>query len=185
MARLTYTMLASLDGFVTDEAGNFDWAAPTDEVHAFVNDLERSVGTYLYGRRMYETMAAWQTLDSDPGTPPVIRDFAQLWRGANKVVFSRTLESVSTPRTTLVREFDPLAIRELKTHATRDLSIGGPDLAGQALRAGLVDELGVLVVPYLAGGGHPWLPRGLSLRLQLLDHRRFADGTAYLRYAVT
>jgi dihydrofolate reductase len=179
MARLIYSAIASLDGYVSDQQGNFDWARPDEEVHAFVNDLERSVGTYLYGRRMYETMVVWETM-ADPD--PVMRDFAQIWKTAEKVVYSRTLENVSSARTRIERAFDPEAVRALKASAERDLGVGGADLAGQALAAGLVDELQLLVSPIVVGGGTRWLPDGVRLPLVLAEQRRFANGTLYLSY---
>jgi dihydrofolate reductase len=183
MAKLIYSALASLDGYVADADGNFDWAAPDEEVHAFVNDLERPVGTHLYGRRMYETMAVWETM-SLSGEPDVMRDFAAIWRAADKIVFSRTLESVSTPRTRLERELDPGAVRELKAQAERDVSIGGPDIAGQALAAGLVDELQLFLTPVVVGGSKHSLPTTSRVDLELRDLRRFGNGTVYLRYSV-
>jgi len=172
----------SLDGYIADESGNFDWAAPDEEVHRFANDLERNIGTNLYGRRMYETMRYWQTGGDDDD---VTREFAALWRATDKVVYSRTLENVTTPRTRLEREFSPDAVRRLKEAADRDLSVGGAELAGVALRAGLVDELLLLVVPHLAGGGTRALPPGVSAALSLTDQRRFSNGTVSLRYEVT
>jgi dihydrofolate reductase len=176
MGRLIYTAIASLDGYTADEHGKFDWAAPDEEVHAFVNDLERPVGTHLYGRRMYETMAVWETLD-DP--EPVMRDFAQIWRAADKIVYSRTLRDVSSARTRIEREFDPEAVRAMPG----DISIGGPTLAAEAFRAGLVGECHLFLHPVAVGGGTPALPRDLRLDLELLDQRRFASGVVYLRYA--
>ena len=184
MGRLLYTMLTSLDGYVADERGNFDWAAPDEEVHAFVNDLERSAGTFLYGRRMYEVMLAWETDLGVAGQPAVIRDFAEIWRAADKIVYSRTLEAPSSARTRIVRDFVPDEVRRLKAAAEHDLSIGGPHLAGQALRVGLVDEISLFAAPVVIGGGTPWLPAGVRLRLDLIEERRFAAGSVYLRYAV-
>ncbi len=184
MARLIYSAIASLDGYVADEQGNFEWAAPDEEVHAFVNDLERPIGTYLYGRRMYDVMAAWETMPTDAGQPGVMRDFAQIWRAADKVVYSTTLEEVSTARTRVEREFDADAIGRMKDAADRDLSVGGPGLAGQALKAGLVDELQLFLVPAVVGGGTRALPDGVRLDLDLLDERRFGSGMIYLRYHV-
>jgi dihydrofolate reductase len=181
VAKLIYSAIASLDGYVADEAGEFDWAAPDEEVHAFVNELERPAGTYLYGRRMYEVMAPWETMPL-AGEPPAMRDFAEIWRAADKIVYSGTLEAASTARTRIEREFDPDAVRQLKATAGRDLTIGGPELAGQALRAGLVDELQLFLVPVLVGGGKQALPDGVRLELDLVDERRFGDGTVYLRY---
>jgi dihydrofolate reductase len=174
---LSYSMIASLDGYVEDENGRFDWAAPDEEVHAFVNDLERPVGTYLYGRRMYETMAAWETVADER---PFMRDYAEIWRAAEKIVFSRSLESAASARTRIERDFDPEEVRRLKEAG--DVSIGGPELAGEAIRAGLVDEYRFLVVPVAVGGGKRALPAGLRLDLELLDERRFRSGVVYLRY---
>jgi dihydrofolate reductase len=179
VAKLIYSAIASLDGYVADEDGKFDWAAPGEEVHSFINDLERPVGTYLYGRRMYEVMAVWETLADDA---PAMRDFAQIWRTADKVVYSRTLEGVSSARTRLERDFDPEAIRQLKSAAARDIGVGGSELAGQAIRAGLVDEIQLFLTPILVGGGTPALPDDVRVKLELLDERRFADGVVYLHY---
>ena len=184
MARLIYSAITSLDGYVADEDGNFDWAAPDEEVHSFVNDLERPVGTYLYGRRMYETMVFWETAHTLADEPPFTRDFAEIWEAADKVVYSRTLESVATARTRLERDFDPDAVRQLKANAARDLSVGGPELAAQALAAGLVDELDLFVTPVVVGGGTKALPGGLRLELELLDERRFGSGVVHLHYRV-
>ena len=179
MARLIYSAIASLDGYVEDEQGEFGWAAPDEEVHAFVNDLERNVGTHLYGRRMYETMVYWET-DDDQAV--VARDFAEIWRAAEKVVFSRTLQSVSSERTRIEREFDPEAIRRLKEGSRSDISIGGADLAGQAIARGLVDECHLLLGPVLVGGGKRALPVGVNAELELLNERRFRSGFVYLHY---
>jgi dihydrofolate reductase len=181
VARLIYSAIASLDGYTADEAGNFDWAAPDAELHAFVNDLERDVGTHLYGRRMYETMAVWETMDVS-AEPEVMRDYAGIWRAADKVVYSRTLAAPSTPRTRIEREFDPEAVRRMKVTAGRDISVGGPGLAAHALRAGIVDEIQLFVVPVVVGGGTRALPDGLRADLDLLDERRFAGGAVHLRY---
>jgi dihydrofolate reductase len=181
VAKLIYSALASLDGYVADEHGRFDWAAPDAEVHAFVNDLERPVGTHLYGRRLYEVMAAWETLDT-ADEPPQMRDFAEIWQAADKVVYSRTLKAVSTARTRIEREFDPEAVRRLKAVAERDLVIGGPELAGQAIAAGLVDEYHLFLAPILVGAGKQALPDGVRLELELLDEHRFGNGMVYLRY---
>ena len=183
MGRLIYSTLASLDGFTADADGNFDWAAPDEEVHAYVNELERPVGTYLYGRRMYEVMAPWDTLPLTD-EPRVMRDFAEIWRAADKVVHSRTLAEVSTARTRLERQFDPAAVRQLKTAAERDITIGGPELAAQAVEAGLVDELQFFLAPVIVGVGKHLLPTTAELRLDLHEQRRFGNGTVYLRYAV-
>lgn len=185
MAKLIYSAIASLDGYVEDADGTFEWAAPDEEVHTFVNDLERDVGTYLYGRRMYETMRYWETEGAGPDDPPVSQDYAGIWRAAEKVVYSRTLESVSTARTRLEREFDAGAVRQLKETSPSDLTIGGAALAGQAIAAGLVDEIQLLLGPILVGGGKAALPRDVRVRLALVDERRFAGGVVFLRYAVT
>src|SRR2546430_11990504 len=174
MAKLIYSAITSLDGYVADEEGNFDWAAPDEEVHKFVNELERPVGTYLYGRRMYEVMVYWETLPALAEQPPVVRDFAEIWRAADKIVYSKTLGTVSSARTRIEREFDPEAVREMKASAERDLSVGGPELAAQALRAGLVDECHLFVVPVVVGGGKQSFPDNVRLKLELLDGRRFA-----------
>ena len=176
---LIYAMIASLDGYVEDESGRFDWAAPDEEVHAFVNELERPIGTYLYGRRMYETMVAWETMDDEH---PVMRDFAELWRAAEKIVYSRSLESASSARTRVEHDFDAGAVRRLKESAQGDIGIGGPELAGQAIAAGLVDECHLIVVPVLVGGGKGAFPDGVRVDLELLDERRFAGGAVYLHY---
>jgi len=182
MAKLIYSAIASLDGYVEDEDGKFDWATPDEEVHAFVNDLERPVGTCLYGRRMYETMAVWET---DPGLAELSaasRDFAAIWQAAQKIVYSRTLEAASTARTRIEREFDPDVVRQDKEAAGRDLAVGGAALAAQAFRAGLVDELHLFLTPVLVGGGKRALPEGLNLQLVMLDEHRFRGGTVFLRY---
>jgi dihydrofolate reductase len=184
MTDLIYHAICSVDGYVNDVDGRFDWAAPDAEVHAFVNDLERPIGTYLYGRRLYETMAVWQTFGLDPAEHPAVRDYGELWRAADKVVYSRTLEGVSTPRTRLERSFDPIAVRALKDAAERPLTVGGASLAAEAFRAGLVNECRLTVVPELVGGGTPALPAGIRRSLELADERRFANGTVSLRYRV-
>jgi dihydrofolate reductase len=183
VARLVYAGITSLDGYTVDANGSFEWAAPDDEVHAFVNDLERGVGTYLYGRRLYETMRVWQTVPEDEG-PEVARDFGRLWREADKVVYSATLAEVTTPRTRLERTFEPWAVRALVDAADRDVSVGGATLAAAALRAGLVDELHQLLHPVVVGGGTPYLPGGVHLDLELLGERRFGSGVVHLHHAV-
>jgi dihydrofolate reductase len=175
-----YSAIASLDGYIADADGRFDWAAPDDEVHAFVNDLERPVGTYLYGRRMYEVMAAWETMDA-PADQPCSRDFAAIWRAADKIVYSRTLAGTSTKRTRLERDFDPAAVQHLKETAGSDISIGGAGLAACAFAAGLVDECHLFLTPVVVGGGTRALPEE-RVDLELLDERRFAGGVVYLRY---
>jgi dihydrofolate reductase len=182
MGKLIYSAISSLDGYVADESGKFDWAEPDEEVHAFVNELQRPVGTYLYGRRLYEVMVAWETLPNPADQPHVIRDFAEIWRAADKVVYSRSLETVSSARTRIERDFDPEAVRRLKAKAERDLTVGGPDLAAEAIKAGLVDEWHLFVAPVVVGGGRQSLPDDVRVRLELLDERRFRNGTVYLRY---
>ena len=184
MAKLIYLTIASLDGYVADEDGKFDWGEPDDEVHSFVNDLARPVGTYLYGRRMYEVMLAWET-PALADQPLFIRDFAEIWRAADKIVYSSTLEAASSARTRIERVFDPEAVRQLKAAAPRDLAIGGPDLAAHAFRAGLVDELQLFVAPVAVGGGTQSLPDDVRLALELLDERRFENGMVHLRYRTT
>jgi dihydrofolate reductase len=182
VAKLVYSAIASLDGYVADEDGVFDWAAPDAEVHAFVNDLERPVGTYLYGRRIYEVMVAWETAQTLAGQSPVARDFAAVWQAAEKIVYSRTLETVSSARTRIERDFDPEAVRRLKASAGRDLSVGGPELAAEAIRAGLVDECHLFLTPVIVGGGKQALPDHLRVKLELLDERRFRGGVVHLHY---
>jgi dihydrofolate reductase len=179
MARLIYSALMSLDGYVADRDGNFDWAEPDQEVHTYVNDLQRPIGTHLYGRRLYEVMVAWETIDDQT---PFIRDFAEIWRAADKIVYSTTLEKVSSARTRFERAFDPEAVRRMKDSAERDLLVGGPDLAGQAIAAGLVDDHHLFVVPAVVGGGTRALPDDVRLDLELLDERRFASGFVHLHY---
>jgi dihydrofolate reductase len=181
-AKLIYTAITSLDGFVADEAGNFDWAAPDDEVHSFVNDLERHAGTYLYGRRMYEVMVAWETIATSPEEASVVRDYASIWRAADKVVYSRTLDAVSSARTRLERDFDPEAVRRMKAQASGDITVGGPHLAAQAISAGLVDEIHLFVSPVLVGGGNRAMPSEVRVKLHLLDERRFGNGVVHLHY---
>ena len=186
MANLIYSVIASLDGYVEDRDGRFDWAAPDEEVHAFVNDLERPVGTYLYGRRMYETMVFWESPPNVLDEPSAFQDYARIWQSAEKIVFSRTLETVTSERTRIERDFDPEAIRRLKAATDHDLTVGGAELAAQAIEAALVDELQLFLVPVIVGGGKRALPEGGGrVDLELLDERRFGNGTAYLRYGVT
>jgi dihydrofolate reductase len=183
MAKLIYTAITSLDGYVNDEQGKFEWAAPDEQVHAFVNDLERGIGTYLYGRRLYEVMAFWETM-STTGQPPAIVDYTGIWQAADKVVFSRTLDNVSSARTRIERDFDPDQIRRLKASAERDISVGGAELAAVALRSGLVDECHLFLNPVVVGGGTPALPDHLRAGLDLLDVRRFDNGVVHLHYAL-
>ena len=184
MAKLIYSAIASLDGYVADEDGNFDWAEPDERVHAFINDLERSVGTHLYGRRMYETMAAWETDAGLAGGSDPMRDFARIWQAAEKIVYSRTLETASTSRTRIEREFDAESVRRMQAAGGKDLSVGGPELAAHAFRAGLVDECHLFVAPVIVGGGKPSLPDGVRLQLGLLAERRFDGGMVHLHYRV-
>jgi dihydrofolate reductase len=182
MAKLIYSAITSLDGYVADEDGNFDWAVPDEEVHAFINDLDRPVGTYLYGRRMYETMAGWETDPTLADQSPLMRDFADIWQAADKTVYSRTLQAVSTARTRIERDFDPEAVRQIMAQAERDLIVGGPELAAQAFEAGLVDECHLFVAPIVIGGGKRSLPDNVRLKLELQDERRFSSGMVYLYY---
>jgi dihydrofolate reductase len=185
MATLVYSAITSLDGYTADNEGNFDWAAPNPEVFTFINDLERGIGTHLYGRRMYETMVYWETFDAADDQPAYVRDFAGIWRAANKVVYSRTLESVSSARTRIERTFDPGAVRQMKETAPHDLSVGGPDLASQAIAAGLVDELHLFLTPVTVGGGTPALPDHVRSHLELLSVDRFAGGVVHLQYRIS
>jgi dihydrofolate reductase len=184
VAKLIYSAITSLDGYVADVDGNFDWAAPDAEVHAFVNDLERPNGTYLYGRRMYDVMVFWETAHELPNPSEIMRDYTAIWQAADKIVYSRTLPAVSTQRTLLEREFDPEAIRQLKATAASDISVGGPHLAGAALRAGLVDECHLFLHPVVVGGGTHWLQHDVRINLELLDERRFESGVVHLHYRV-
>lgn len=182
MARLIYSTISSLDGYTEDREGKFDWAAPDEEVHRFINDLERAAGTYLLGRRMYETMLVWETDPTFAADSPVTRDYAEIWQAAHKIVYSRTLAAVSTRKTRLERTFDPEAIRQLKATVEEDITIGGPELAAHAFRSGLVDECQLFLIPILVGGGKPSFPDNLRLELELLDERRFGSGVVFLRY---
>jgi dihydrofolate reductase len=184
MGRLLYSAIASLDGYVADEEGGWEWSHPDEEIHQFVNDLTRPAGTHLYGRRMYEVLVAWERPEDFDDQPPVILDFAAIWQGADKVVYSRTLEEVASARTRIEREFDPEAVRRMKAEADRDLTIAGPELAGRAFAAGLVDEVHLVLAPVIVGGGKPALPSGLRVDLELGEQRRFGNGTIYLRYDV-
>jgi dihydrofolate reductase len=184
MAKLIYTAIASLDGYVEDDEGKFDWAAPDPEVHAYVNELERPIGTYLYGRRMYETMVFWQDVDAGVDQAAETRDFAEIWRAAEKVVYSRTLQKVSGPRTRIERNLDPDAVRRLKATSSADITIGGAELAGQAFAAKLIDECHLFLGPIVVGAGKRALPDNLHAQLELLDERRFTSGVVHLRYRV-
>ncbi|MFM8321479.1 MAG: dihydrofolate reductase family protein [Chloroflexota bacterium] len=182
MSKLIYFMPMSLDGFIADETGSQDWSAPDEQVLAFISDLHRPIGAYLYGRKNYATMAVWQTPDLIPGLTPAMMDFGRIWQAADKIVYSTSLEAVSTPKTRLVRKFEPQAVRELKAQLPYDISVAGPNLAAQAIRAGLVDEFQLLAAPYLLGGGKRVLPGGAGIRLDLLDERQVGNGWVYLRY---
>jgi dihydrofolate reductase len=184
MARLIYSGIMSLDGYVADEAGNFDWSAPDEEVHTYLNDLERPIGTFLLGRRMYEVLVPWETMHTLPDQPPFMLDFAGIWQAADKIVYSTTLATVSTARTQIERAFDPDAVRQLKETAPRDISVGGSELAAQAIKAGLVDELHMYVTPVVVGGGTSFMPDEVRLELELLDERRFGNGVVHMRYRV-
>jgi dihydrofolate reductase len=184
MAKLIYSAITSLDGYIEDEEGKFDWREPDEEVHTFVNELERPVGTHLYGRRMYEVMLAWETT-ALADQPPFIQDFAEIWRAADKVVYSKTLETVSSARTRIERDFDPEAVRQLKATAGRDITVAGPNLSARAFEAGLVDELHLFVAPIVVGGGKQSFPGTLRQKLELLDERRFGNGMVHVRYRTT
>ncbi len=182
MAKLIYAAIASLDGYVEDSQGKFDWAAPDEEVHAFVNDLERPIGTYLYGRRMYETMVFWETVGTGADQSAVTRDYAEIWRTAEKIVYSRTLQAPSSARTRIEGDFEPAAISRLKESSASDITVGGAELAGKAIAAGLVDECHLFLAPVLVGGGKRALPDDVRARLELLSERRFHSGFVHLRY---
>jgi dihydrofolate reductase len=182
MAKLIYFMPTSLDGFIAGETDSMDWAVPSEDVSTFINDRHRPIGSYLYGRKEYETMMVWETPDVIPGLTPAMMDFGQIWQAAGKIVYSKTLETVSTPKTRLEREFEPQAVRDLKAQLPHDISVAGPNLAAQAIQAGLVDEYQLLVVPVLLGGGKRVLPSSVGVQLDLLDERRFGNGWVYLRY---
>jgi dihydrofolate reductase len=184
MGKLIYSAIASLDGYIEDENGRFDWAKPDEEVHTFANDLARGVGTYLYGRRMYDTMVFWESPPDPNELPPYVQEFASIWQAADKVVFSRTLHGAASARTRIERAFEPETVRELKAAEPRELDVGGPELAAHALCAGLVDELHFVLVPVVVGGGKRSLPEGFRLSLELLDERRFRNGAVYVRYGV-
>ncbi|MBP9503587.1 MAG: dihydrofolate reductase [Candidatus Promineofilum sp.] len=184
MAKLIYGMLMSLDGYIEDERGDFGWAAPDEEVHAYVTELTSSVGTYLYGRKMYEMMVYWETAHMIPDESPVVLDWARQWQAADKIVFSRTLAEPRSARTRIEREFDPEMVRRLKTEAEHDITVDGPELAAQALRAGLVNEIQMYVFPVIVGGGKRFFPDDVRLDLELIDERRFGSGVVALRYTV-
>lgn len=185
MAKLIYGAISSLDGYVADAEGKFEWSAPDEEVHRFVNDLERPIGTYLYGRRMYEVMRYWETAPTGNGEASAEREYAKIWQAADKIIYSTTLEQVSSARTRIERRFDPSAIQQLKVAAARDVSVSGPTLAAQALQMGLVDECHLFLCPVIVGGGLPALPDGVRVGLELLDEDRFGNGTVHLHYRIT
>ncbi|MFK7696820.1 dihydrofolate reductase family protein [Paenibacillus sp. HJGM_3] len=184
MAKLIYATNVSLDGYMEDEQGNLEWSIANDETYAFWTDFQRTIGTYLYGRRLYETMVYWETASTGGDQPEFRREFAQIWRAAEKIVYSRTLQAVSSARTRIEREFDPNAIRRLKESPGADITIGGPELAGQAMSAGLIDEFHLLLNPIVLGGGKRALPDNLLMRLELLGERRFRSGVVHLHYRV-
>ncbi len=182
MAKLIYTAITSLDGYIEDDDGVFDWGEPDEEVFRFVNDLERPIGTYLYGRRMYETMVFWETAGAEADRSTASADFARIWRAADKVVYSRSLAAPTSANTRIERAFDPAAVQEMKSNRERDITVAGADLAAQAFRAGLVDECQLFLAPILLGGGKPSLPDHVRIELQLLAERRFDSGVVFLRY---
>ena len=183
MAKLIYSAITSLDGYIEDEDGGFDWGAPDEEVLSFINDLERQAGIYLYGRRMYETMVFWETAPTADQSARFL-DFARIWKAAEKIVYSRTLETISSARTVVEREFNPDAIRRMKASDSRDITVGGPELAAQAIQAGLVDECHLFVSPIVVGGGKPALPRKVRLTLELMEEHRFPSGVVHLQYCI-
>jgi dihydrofolate reductase len=185
MAKLIYAAISSVDGYVADTEGNFDWSAPDEEVHRFVNELERPIGTHLYGRRMYEVMRYWETAPIGDDGPSAEQEYAKIWQAADKIVYSKSLEQVSSARTRIEREFDPQAIQQLKAAATHDLSVSGPTLAAQAIKLGLVDECHLFLSPVVVGGGNPAMPDNVRLGLELLDERRFSNGVVHLHYRIT
>jgi len=182
MGKLIYSMITSLDGYVSDKDGNFGWGAPDEELHEFVGELSREIGTYLYGRRMYETMVYWETAHTDPDQPPYIKDYARIWQATDKIVYSTTLTEVTSERTRIERSFDPDAVRKLKAESDLDITVDGPHLAAQAIRAGLVDEYQLYVAPAIVGGGNRFFPDDVTADLELLDERRFTNNVLYLRY---
>jgi dihydrofolate reductase len=184
MSLLIYSAISSLDGYIEDKDGNFDWAMPDEEVHRFINDLERTVGTYLYGRRMYEIMMVWETYPNLAADSPLTQDFAQIWQAATKIVYSKTLETASTRKTQIEQNFDPEAIQQLKKTVQHDIGIGGPELAAHAFRSGLIDECHLFLTPILVGGGKRALPDDVRLELELLEERRFGNGMVFLRYRI-
>lgn len=184
LGNLIYSMITSLDGFVSDPKGNFEWGAPDEETHEFINQQAKSIGTYLFGRRMYDMMVYWETAHLEPDEPPAILEYARSWQAANKFVYSTTLNEVATRRTRIERTFDPEAVRKLKAGSELDLSVSGPHLAAQAIRAGLVDEYKRYIAPVTVGGGNPFFPSDLRLDLELRDEHRCGNGVVFLHYGV-
>jgi dihydrofolate reductase len=184
MGKLIYSMITSLDGYVSDSNGNFDWGAPAEELHRFINEHFASLGTYLYGRNMYEVMMFWATAHTIPDLPPHELEYARTWQAANKIVYSSTLTEVTTERTRLEKTFDPEAVRRLKAESDHDLSVDGPHFAAQAIRAGLVDEYQLFIGPVIVGGGNRFFPEDVRVDLELLDERRFSNDVVFLRYRV-
>ena len=184
MSKLIYVANVSLDDYIEDAHGSFEWTAPNDEVFTFITDLVRPAGTYLYGRRLYETMAVWETDPTLAAQSELMADFADVWQAADKVLYSTTLDAVSTAKTRLEHNFDPASVRDMKASATSDLTVGGPHLTAHALKAGLVDECHLFIRPVLVGGGKPALPSDTRADLELLDDRRLGNDVVYLRYRI-
>jgi dihydrofolate reductase len=182
VARLIYAANTSLDGYLADERGDINWSAPSEEVFGFWTDFQRPIGTYVYGRGMYESMVYWENPSTGGDQPAAAPEFAEIWQAADKIVYSRTLQAPSSARTRIERDFDPAAIRRLKESSDRDITIGGADLAGQAMAAGLVDECHLVIAPVIIGGGKRALPDAVRVQLELLDERRFKNGAVHLRY---
>jgi dihydrofolate reductase len=184
VAKLIYSALASLDGYIEDEHGKFDWAEPDEEVHSFVNELERPVGTHLLGRRLYEVMVYWETI-ALADQPAYIQEFAVIWRAADKIVYSKTLDTVASASTRIERDFNPEAVRQMKEAAGHDIMVGGPELAADAFKAGLIDEVRLFLAPIVVGAGKRALPKNVRLKLELLGERRFGNGMVHLHYRTT
>jgi dihydrofolate reductase len=189
MGKLIYLITTSLDGYVADENGKFDWAMPSEEVHSFVNDSLRNVGTILMGRNLYETMKVWDDIPTEGTSGPymdgpsaAMNDFAKIWRAASKIVYSTTMTDVTIANTTLERSFDPSAIQKLVASSDKDFDIGGPHLAAAAIKANIIDEYHQIIVPLILGGGNHWLPGGNKNKLELTDLRKFANGFVHLQY---
>ena len=183
MAKLIYSMITSLDGYAAAAEGDLGTGAEDEEVHTFIGDIFRPVRTFLYGRRMYETMVFWETADAEPDVPPHILEYARDWQAAEKIVYSTTLQSVSSAKTKIERTFDPDAIRKLKAESDHDISVDGPNLAAQAIRAGLVDEYHLFITTSVVGGGKRFFPEGVRLDMELVDERTFKTGLIYARYS--